>query len=225
MKWNYTTIQFFALTELELSALEYILSDIIYHRTKSGTEWWAYSPTDLGDLLGVSENTIRDAIARCVEKGTVNKDGKQVISCQKYIDVVYPSNGINSRLDGRNSHSATGETPAHYNYIGKKDYRFAGVVISHDSEQESGDSKSPRISGDKLKAYNELVRWSEKERGFPFLKTHILKQYKAFKIANENGITRDQLMAKWEDMSGEKFWMKNGFDWMNVIEEFNKKSI
>lgn len=99
------------------------------------------------------------------------------------------------------------------------------VKEAPDSEGDSGDSKSPRISGDKLKAYNELVRWSEKERGFPFLKTHITKQYKAFKIANGNGITRDQLIAKWEDMSSDKFWLKNGFDWMNVIEEFNKKPV
>ena len=92
-------------------------------------------------------------------------------------------------------------------------------------EDALGDSKSPRIGGDKKKAYDELIKWSEKERGFPFLRTHILKQYKAFKIANENGITRDQLIAKWEEMSCEKFWMKNGFDWMNVIEEFNKKPV
>ena len=98
------------------------------------------------------------------------------------------------------------------------------VFVSEDSDERS-DSKSPRISGDKRKAYDELVAWAENERGFKFLTTHRTKQYKAFKIANENGITREQLQEKWEDMAGEKFWQKNGYDWMNVIEEFNKKPL
>ena len=98
------------------------------------------------------------------------------------------------------------------------------VFVSEDSDERS-DPKSPRISGDKRKAYDELVAWAENERGFKFLTTHRTKQYKAFKIANENGITREQLQEKWEDMAGEKFWQKNGYDWMNVIEEFNKKPL
>ncbi len=92
-------------------------------------------------------------------------------------------------------------------------------------EEESSDSKSPRISGDKLKAYNELIAWSENERGFKFLKTDIKKQYKAFKIANDNKITREQLIEMWEEMAATKFWQGAGFDWMNVINQFSKKKV
>lgn len=92
-------------------------------------------------------------------------------------------------------------------------------------EEYSGDSRSPRISGDKLKAYNELIAWSENERGFKFPKTTITKQYRAFKLANENGISRERLMEMWEEMAGEKFWQKAGFDWMNVVQECLKRPI
>lgn len=86
-------------------------------------------------------------------------------------------------------------------------------------------AKRPRVSGDKKKAYDELIAWSENERGFKFLKTHRLKQYTAFRIANENGITRDQLIERWEEMSSDPFWKKTGFDWMNVVTSFNTKPV
>lgn len=89
----------------------------------------------------------------------------------------------------------------------------------------SGDSKSPRISGDKKKAYNELIAWSEEERGFKFPKTTISKQYRAFKVANQNGFTREHLMEKWEEMSTDKFWQKAGFDWMNVVQQLAIKPV
>lgn len=94
-----------------------------------------------------------------------------------------------------------------------------------DLDGSSGDSKSPRISGDKKKAYDELIAWSENERGFPFLITHRTKQYAAFKMANKNGITREQLMERWEEMSGDKFWQKAGFDWSAVVSSFNTKPV
>ena len=88
-----------------------------------------------------------------------------------------------------------------------------------------GTSKSPSISGDKKKAYDELIRWSEKERGFPFPKTTRTKQYAAFRLANENQIPREYLMERWEEMSGKKFWQENGWDWMNVVQDLLKKPI
>jgi hypothetical protein len=92
-------------------------------------------------------------------------------------------------------------------------------------EGELRDSKSPRISGDKLKAYNELIAWSENERGFKFPKTTILIQYKAFKLANENEIPRKRLIEMWEEMATDKFWQKAGFDWMNVVQQCLKKPV
>lgn len=97
------------------------------------------------------------------------------------------------------------------------------IIEYPDLLEESRDSKSPRVSGDKRKAYDELIAWSEKERGFKFPPTFRTKQYKAFKLANQNGITRAQLMERWEEMATEKFWQKNGYDWMNVFDSFSKK--
>ncbi len=99
------------------------------------------------------------------------------------------------------------------------------ITITSDLDGELGTSKSPRISGDKLKAYNELIAWSENERGFKFPKSTLTKQYRAFKLATENGFTRDDLMTKWEDLAADKFWQKTGFDWMNVVQELFKKPV
>jgi hypothetical protein len=102
-------------------------------------------------------------------------------------------------------------------------YESQKTLEADDLDGSSGDSKSPRISGNKRKAYDELIAWSENERGFKFLVTHRTKQYAAFRLANKNGITREQLMERWEEMAGETFWQKNGFDWMNVVTSFNTK--
>lgn len=99
------------------------------------------------------------------------------------------------------------------------------VEVTHTLDEESGDSKSPRISGERKKAYDELIAWSENERGFVFPKTTKLKQYSAFKLANKNGIPREHLIERWEEMSTKKFWQENGFDWMNVVSDLLKKPI
>lgn len=99
------------------------------------------------------------------------------------------------------------------------------IVAVSDLEEYSGDSKSPRISGDKRKAYLEMIAWSEAERGFPFPKTLIMKQFRAFKLANENQIPRERLMDEWQTMASDKFWQKAGFDWMNVVQECLKKPL
>lgn len=107
--------------------------------------------------------------------------------------------------------------------------RSRTLVVEEDCpselRRESDDSKSPRISGDKKKAYDELIAWSEKERDFKFPKTSITKQYRAFKLANQNGFTRIQLMEKWEEMAMDKFWQKTGFDWMNVVQQLSIKPL
>lgn len=90
---------------------------------------------------------------------------------------------------------------------------------------EESESKRPRLAKPKQKAYDELIAWSERERGFPFLKTARLKQYTAFRIAGENGIPHTALVERWEEMSGDKFWKEKGFDWMNVVTSFNTKPV
>lgn len=99
------------------------------------------------------------------------------------------------------------------------------VSVSSDSEVYSIGAKSPRLSPDKRKAYDELIAWSENERGFKFPKTTILLQYKAFKLANENQIPRERLIEMWEEMACDKFWQKAGFDWMNVVQQCLKKPV
>ena len=71
--------------------------------------------------------------------------------------------------------------------------------------------------------YEPLIQWSEKERGFKFLATERGKQYKSLKLANQNGLNITELKDRWDDFSTDKFWSKKGFDWMNVVLDFNKR--
>lgn len=234
MKWHYTTVHFESLRHFGLTITEYILSDIVYHQSYAGSEWWAYSPNAIAEVLCVDERTIRRAAISCEEKGTLKKESDKLISSQEFIDVVYPRNGHNYRLDGQNTRDQTDKNSVYLNIIGKKnntaleDSQRPQIVETReasDLDGVSGDSKSPRLSPDKRKAYDELIAWSENERGFEFPKTSRLKQYRAFKLANENKIPRDHLIERWEDMSSDKFWQKVGFDWMNVVQELLKKPV
>lgn len=91
------------------------------------------------------------------------------------------------------------------------------------SDEDSTSERQKRVGGNKRKAYDELIRWSEKDRGFPFLKSKITRQYRAFKLANDDGIIREQLVDRWNEMSLKPFWKREGYDWMNVYESFNRK--
>ncbi len=124
MNWHYTTVQFQPMRDLDLSILEYIIADLTYHQSDSGNKWWAYSPAMIADLVGMSERAIRYAVDRCKEKGVLEHDGDKLLSCQKFIDMVYPRNGNNFRPNGKNDRLQTAKTAAHYNniYINKDIY-------------------------------------------------------------------------------------------------------
>lgn len=190
----------------------------------------------LASDVGCSERTVDSMVDLLRENGLIEvkgrKDGdKQLSNLYKVLivpplagDATPPSRTVATPLQNLRTNSNQLTQPTETRASARPPV-FAYEEIITTLDEESGDSKSPRISGEKLKAYNELIAWSENERGFPFPKTTKLKQYRAFKLANENGITRDQLMTKWEDLACDKFWQKTGFDWMNVLQEIFKKPL
>lgn len=91
-------------------------------------------------------------------------------------------------------------------------------------EEKDEPTRSKAVLGAK-QIYEPLVLWAEEERGAPFLATHRLKQYKALKIARENKIKSADLKERWQEMASDKFWASNGFDWLNVVNSFNKKPV
>ncbi len=105
------------------------------------------------------------------------------------------------------------------------------------SELNSSDSYDPQIDletgeeivpAKKIKATDkfwELINWSTKRRGAPFLKQAIKKQFKAFAIAKDNKIGPTDLKERWIEMEDDKFWRNAGFDWMDVVTSFSKKPI
>jgi len=91
-------------------------------------------------------------------------------------------------------------------------------------EPEEGTStKSTRLAKGEQEKLQPLVRWAERERGFPFLSTEQGKQLKALSLAKQNGIKAAELRERWEEMSSDKFWSEKGYDWMNVVKSFNTK--
>lgn len=87
--------------------------------------------------------------------------------------------------------------------------------------KDKGEASSP----DKLnkKACDKLIEWAENRRGKKFM-THVYgKQMKAFKIAKENKVSSQELIARWKDLEGTDFWKDKMLDWMNVVNSFNYK--
>lgn len=78
-------------------------------------------------------------------------------------------------------------------------------------------SKSPSASDSQMR----LLKWAEDRRGFKFLS--VPKQLSAFKKAKEAGIMPSELQERWKKMENEDFYKEHGFDWVAVVESFNRK--
>ncbi len=123
-----------------------------------------------------------------------------------------------------------------------RQHRLGKVRIGNNSESpirntsEKEEIRVERFDGDEdpiepaekipkrtREAYELLLRWAEQERGAKFVNR--FKQYKALKSARLIGLKAADLKERWEQMSNEKFWVENGFDWTNVVASFNRKGV
>lgn len=97
----------------------------------------------------------------------------------------------------------------------------ADIPLRVDKTDTEGNVKTNKV----LKTVaNELalkgVAWARK-RGRKFV--NVPKQIKAINGAFESGITQNELVSRWKDMENDKFWSEKGFDWMNVVNSFDRK--
>ncbi len=89
---------------------------------------------------------------------------------------------------------------------------------------DSGNTIAPAApKTSKGESYKKLIEWAEERRGMKFIPGTLLKQFRAFKSAGQVGLSVNDLKRRWENMEGKKFWEENGFDWMTVVNSFNKK--
>ncbi len=69
----------------------------------------------------------------------------------------------------------------------------------------------------------ELIIWAEKRRGSKFI--NFPKQYKALSICKRNNIKISHVKERWQEMEQEEYWIKRGFDFMDVLASLDKKPI
>ncbi len=86
-----------------------------------------------------------------------------------------------------------------------------------------GNSLAPKVAKGKDKLYFGLLGWAAEYRGSPFMPHLISKQFKAFSNASRFGLKVGELKDRWREMSEQKFYQENGFDWMDVVNSFNKR--
>jgi hypothetical protein len=96
-------------------------------------------------------------------------------------------------------------------------------TFKEEKEDADAPEKTERIAGKEKDAYESMCKWAEAQRGSRFV--HRLKQYKALKDAKLAGIKSAALKERWEEMSVDKFFSKNGFDWTNVVSSFDRKGV
>lgn len=80
---------------------------------------------------------------------------------------------------------------------------------------------APQKSKKESKGVEELIRWSEQERGFKF--KSLPKQKKALRLIADMRIPLGDVKARWHKLSQETYFQEHGFDWMNVFSSFDKK--
>jgi len=69
--------------------------------------------------------------------------------------------------------------------------------------------------------YRDIILWAENRRGAKF--PNWKKQLSAIKMLRVAGIQPPQIQRRWMDMEKDDFWRNAGFDFMSVMNSFNKK--
>lgn len=110
----------------------------------------------------------------------------------------------------------SGNQPAPQVRLGKDNKYTADADFFYEEE-------NPRKKPDKAATseYEEMCRWAEKRRGFPFVRK--LKQYSSLKVAKENNISKSRLKERWIKQEGES-WREGKVDWTTVISSFDKEA-
>lgn len=184
----------------------------------------------LANDCGCSEDTVDKMIvvlieARLLEKKNRVENGEKLSNLYTVLVVGgsrqkrLPSPLESARVAARNGINSNQLTQTNEEGGSEDGTRAAKVY-----EPEEGTStKSTRLAKGEQEKLQPLVRWAERERGFPFLSTEQGKQLKALSLAKQNGIKAAELRERWEEMSSDKFWSEKGYDWMNVVKSFNTK--
>lgn len=181
--------------------------------------------------IGIKQWAISKGISELVQFGLIECEGREskhrVCRPTGKVIITQPSEmSLGNLVLNRNQPSAKSLHNSDSISEIEKDTANAGIYRIEKENSDREDSfpyRRASLPRQAREAYAAMVKWAEEERGFPFLKTAVLKQYKAFKIAKENGIKAVDLKERWQEMAEDKFWSKSGFDWMNVVESFNKK--
>ena len=133
---------------------------------------------------------------------------------------------VSTPISDRHERLSTSVSNSEKNTSASEDGRRAAILPTFGGEayqEEKTVQAVSKISAKEKLAYLPLVRWAEAERGFPFLTTEVGKQLKALKLAKQNGLTALELKERWNEFTEDKFWSVKGFDWMNVVQDFNKR--
>lgn len=160
----------------------------------------------IGTLLGCHPSTVNNSIARLVEEGFLLR--KKLGARTRQLTLTpkcsmrpqaHPKEGVNAPT------GALSDAPT-------------GAPSKNPSTKNNTNGVSEEM--------RKLVKWAEDERGFPFLKgsSGWGKQLRALKLMKAAGITDvGRIKDRWREMAAEPFWKSRGFDFMNVLNSFNRK--
>lgn len=81
--------------------------------------------------------------------------------------------------------------------------------------------KSSSLKEKKPNLVWELMEWSEKTRGEPFVNRN--KQLGIIKHLLKAGISESEIKDRWEEMATDPFWQSKGFDFTSVSKSFDRK--
>lgn len=172
----------------------------------------------LAEEAGCGERTVYRSIARLVEIGVLNKTNRfgdnQKLSNEYQIML---------NLAGGTATGAVGVLPeGHIELYPYRTIKYTDSSNSSDSSFEVtavSERETNREKPDTTKKYDELCKWAEARRGFPFVSR--VKQYSALKKARSANISISALKRRWEECEDEPW--RDGFDWTSVVSSFDKR--
>lgn len=88
-------------------------------------------------------------------------------------------------------------------------------VVDADSGEKRSEGSSSNL---KMK---EVIDWATKRRGAGFVS--LPKQYKALSKCKQNNIPISGLKGRWQEFEQDEYWIRRGFDFMDVVLSFDKK--
>ena len=172
----------------------------------------------LAQRLGLSPRTIPSLLKELDGSGLVAVSiERSKRGTYRYIALTYINVGEGQAVGGQR-HLALGATS---DSVDKREINKR--ELNKDILADQPSTIGQPIKEDRLKTHKQLISWAAERRSNDFKFPNFAKQLKGLNMMKSAGITPTEIKDRWIEMEEDRYWKEHGFDFMNVVNSFNKK--